>query len=390
MKSASKMAGKIAGKEPRVQFHWEDKVFHRRFATGVSLHSHTLHSRESMTFVAHATKNTPILSGAIRKQEAKYRALKGYDVNLKRAWWTPPLSGLQAFHLEKSQIELTLGNEALVSITDHDNIDAGLHLSLLDEAREAPISVEWTVPYRATFFHLGVHNLPPQRANGLMTEMQAITSTPSEPAVGAMLDYLCSLRDVLVIFNHPLWDENHIGTEAHRIHVEAFLGRFGEFIHALELNGLRPWPENKAVTQFAAATAYPLISGGDRHGREPNACINMTNATTFAGFVDEVRRDGWSDVLFMPQYNEPFRLRILQNICDIIEPDPNHSLGWTRWSDRSFYLTDEGIEKSLGELWGDRVPGVVTQFVRCMGVIRHRRVRSALRVALSEKQEVAL
>jgi hypothetical protein len=195
---------------------------------------------------------------------------------------------------------------------------------------------------------------------------------------------------MIVVLNHPLWDENHIGAASHRAHAESFLSQFGEFIHALELNGLRPWAENKTVVEFAAATSYPLISGGDRHGREPNACLNMTNATDFAGFVDEVRRDGWSDVLFMPQYKEPFRLRVLQNICDIIEPDPNHSLGWTRWSDRSFYITDEGIVKSLAEFWGNRVPGVVTQFVRCMTIVRHRRVRSALRVALSEKSELVL
>jgi hypothetical protein len=378
-------------KESQVHFHWADKVFHRRFATGVSLHSHTLHSRESMTFVAHATKNTPLLSGAIRKQKAKYRKLKGREVDLARAWWTPPLSGLQAFHLEKSQIELTLGNEALISITDHDNIDAGLHLSLLDEARCAPISVEWTVPYRATFFHLGIHNLPPQKANGLMREMAAITAgPPSEPAIAAMLDRLQSVADVLIVFNHPLWDENNIGGAAHLSHVESFLGQFGEFIHALELNGLRPWQENKAVMQLGTATAFPLISGGDRHGREPNACLNLTNAATFSEFAEEIRRDGWSDVLFMPQYREPFRLRILQNIYDIIEADPHHSLGWTRWSDRSFYLTDEGTVKSLAELWGDRVPAVVNQFVRCMAVARHRRVISALRLALNEKKEFAL
>ena len=61
----------------------------------------------------------------------------------------PPL---HAWKLEKSQIENILGNEALVSLTDHDNIDAGLHLSVLDETRHCPLSVEWTVPYLANIF----------------------------------------------------------------------------------------------------------------------------------------------------------------------------------------------------------------------------------------------
>ena len=198
------------------------------------------------------------------------------------------------------------------------------------------------------------------------------------------------MPDTLIVLNHPLWDENHIGEVAHRECAASFLEAFGPYIHALELNGLRPWRENQAVAQFASSASLPLISGGDRHGREPNACLNLTNAATFPEFVEEIRRDGWSDVLFMSQYREPFKLRILQNMCDILEPDDQHSLGWARWSDRVFYLTDEGIEKSLAELWGDRFPSVVNQFVALMGLVRHRRVLSALRLALMEKQEFAL
>jgi len=33
-----------------------------------------------------------------------------------------------------------------------------------------------------------------------------------------------------------------------------------------------------------------LVSGGDRHGVEPNANINLTNATSFTEFVHEIRR----------------------------------------------------------------------------------------------------
>jgi hypothetical protein len=51
-----------------------------------------------------------------------------------------------------------------------------------------------------------------------------------------------------------------------------------------------------------------------RHGLEPNACVNLTNAGTFAEFAEEVRNDQWSDALFLPQYREPFRLRILENL----------------------------------------------------------------------------
>lgn len=377
-------------KDSRVHFHWHEKNLHAKFRTGVSLHSHTLYSRESMDFIGRATANTPWLSGAIRKQREKYRAIKGREVDFKRAWWTPPLSPLHAWKLEKSQMESGLDRDALVSLTDHDNIDAGLHLSMLDETRDCPISVEWTVPYRETFFHLGLHNLPLQEATGIMRDLAAFTANPLETGIAPLLAFLHSIAQTLIVFNHPLWDENHVGASIHRECVDSFLARFGQFIHAFELNGLRPWRENQGVAQLAAAAAFPLISGGDRHGREPNACVNLTNAATFPEFVEEIRRDGWSDVLFMPQYRDPLKLRILQNLCDILENDEHHSMGWTQWSDRVFYLTDEGIEKSLNELWGDKFPAVVNRFVGLMGIVKHRRVLSALKFALTESQEFAL
>ena len=376
-------------KESRVRFHWEDRNYHTQFRTGVSLHSHTLHSHESLDFIGRATANTPWLSGAIKKQTDKYRALKGRDLDLRRAWWTPPLSPLHAWKLEKAQIQESLDLSAFVSLTDHDNIHAGTNLQMLDETRDCPVSVEWTVPWEKTFFHLGLHNLPAGDAAQIMTELAVITADPRIENIGAMLERLHAIDSVLIVINHPLWDENHIGAAAHRECVDSFLARFLCFIHACELNGLRPWKENRGVIDLAKGLSLPLISGGDRHGREPNACINLTNAASFAEFVSEVRDDGWSDVLFMPQYKEPFRLRILLNLCDIIEDDPNHSLGWAQWNDRVFYLTDEGVAKSLHEFWGNRIPSVVTRFVALMSLVRHRQVRSALRFALAQKQETA-
>jgi hypothetical protein len=342
-----------------------------------------------MSFIGHATANTPWLSGAIRKQAEKYRALKGREVDLSRAWWTPPLSALHAWQVERSQIERSLGIRGYVSITDHDNIDAGLQLRLLEDSRDCPISVEWTVPWRQTFFHIGLHNLPSDAASSVMRDLAGLTADPVAGRIGEMLDRLHSMPEVLIVFNHPLWDEGHIGADLHKESVDSFLARFRPFIHALELNGLRPWKENRDVALLAAAEWFPVISGGDRHGREPNACINLTNAATFAEFVEEVRHDGWSDVLFMPQYREPFKLRILQNLCDILEDDPGHSLGWTRWSDRVFYLTDEGVDKSLNELWGKKFPSVVNQFVSLMSLARHTHVRRALRLALTRTRELA-
>jgi hypothetical protein len=375
-------------RESRVHYHWQQNSL--PFRTGVSLHSHTLHSRESLDFIERATANTPWLSGAIRKQRAKYREVKGRDLDLRRAWWTPPLSPRQAFDLEKTQIERVLAMDALVSITDHDNIEAGINLHVLEETRDCPLSIEWTIPFRRTFFHAGVHNLPADAAIEMTQAMNEFTATPSEPPIGPMLEWLGAAPDSLIVLNHPAWDENHIGEAAHSECAGEFLQAFRPFIHALELNGLRPWSENRKAVQLAARFGLPLISGGDRHGREPNACVNLTNASSFAEFAAEVRCDGWSDVLLLPQYREPLKMRILENMCDILEDDPNHALGWMRWSDRVFYLTDEGIDKSLSEFFGGKFPAVMNRFVSLMQLAKHRRVRSALRLAFNDRREFAV
>ena len=94
--------------------------------------------------------------------------------------------------------------------------------------------------------------------------------------------------------------------------------------------------------------------------------------------------------MFLQQYREPLKMRIIENMCDILEDDPNHALGWTRWSDRVFYRTDEGVNKSLSEFFNGRFPAVVNRFVSLMSLAKHRRVKFALRAALNEKQEFAL
>jgi hypothetical protein len=256
--------------------------------------------------------------------------------------------------------------------------------------RHVPISIEWTIPFRRTFFHVGVHNLPAESAKTMTLAMNEFTARPTEARIAPMLEWLGAAPETLVVLNHPMWDENHIGEEGHTECVTAFIEAYKPFLHAVELNGLRPWAENQKAAKLAERFALPIVSGGDRHGREPNANVNLTNAGTFAEFVSEVRRDRWSDLLFLPQYREPLKMRIIENMCDILQDDPNHGKGWVKWSDRVFYLTDENEEKSLNRFWGSRFPNVVNRFVSLAGLARHRRVRSALRVALNEKQEFAL
>ena len=164
-----------------------------------------------------------------------------------------------------------------------------------------------------------------------MARFEAFTATPVEDRSTAsyaaqltdMLSELHEIPNVLIIFNHPLWDLYRIGDDHHRVLVNDFLAVHGQFIHALELNGLRNWKENREVATLAANWNQLVISGGDRHGIEPNANINLTHATSFNEFVHEVRRDRQSHVLFMPQYAEPWKHRILQSTLDAIRNYPH-------------------------------------------------------------------
>ena len=59
----------------------------------------------------------------------------------------------------------------MVSITDHDNINAPMLLRTVPSARQIPVSVEWSAPYGGVQdFHLGIHNLPSARAKQWMRD----------------------------------------------------------------------------------------------------------------------------------------------------------------------------------------------------------------------------
>lgn len=371
----------------RLHFFWRERGAHRRFRTGVSLHSHTSYSRESLAFIPRYARSVPLLSSLLGWYERGYRRKSGCEVDYSRAWWTPPAGPAEAYHIERAQIE-NLDLTPLVSLTDHDDIEGGFVLHLLAEAGGAPVSVEWTVPYGPSFFHLGVHNLPPHRARAILSDLCAFTGRPSPGLLAELLSALNAFPDLLVVFNHPLWDEAGIGFSAHLDLFRSFLGRYGAWIHALELNGLRPWTENRRTAEMAAASGHPVVSGGDRHGCEPNSNLNLTNAGSFAEFAAEIRRDRISDVLFLPQYREPLKLRYLESARDILRDYPEYP-GRVRWVDRFFYRSETGGVLPVSVLFRGNSFVPVDQFLGLAGLLRSRRVRSAIRNALADGQEVA-
>jgi hypothetical protein len=199
------------------------------------------------------------------------------------------------------------------------------------------------------------------------------------------------LPNVLIIFNHPLWDLYIIGKEKHYAYVDAFMAENCEFMHALELNGLRSWAENRAVKRMAAKCNKLLISGGDRHGVEPNANINLSNAATFTEFVHEVRYEGISNVLFMPQYTEPWKHRILKSTLDAIRNYPEFPQGSRRWDERVFHPDQAGVVRPACELWttpDGRPPGYVMAVIAGVRLMGSRPISSSLRRAWDESGEL--
>jgi len=234
-----------------ISYLWRDPKATRRFKTGVSLHSHTNQSTETLDFLANFGNQFPVIRPLLSRIERRAEALHGIRINYAAAYWTPPMTPKLAFDLERGQIE-KLDLAAMVSITDHDTINAPMLLRTVPSARQIPVSVEWSAPYGEQSFHLGVHNLPSVRAKKWMATLADYTANPSDARLTEILAALHAEPNVLVIFNHPMWDLYLIGQQKHEFLVNEFLQKNGAYIHALELNGLRHWAENRATRDLAA------------------------------------------------------------------------------------------------------------------------------------------
>ena len=64
-------------------------------------------------------------------------------------------------------------------------------------------------------------------------------------------------------------------------------------MHALEINGFRTWEENRLTIELAREIGLPVVSGGDRHGCQPNTLLNISQSRSFEELVAEIR-DGHS------------------------------------------------------------------------------------------------
>jgi len=371
-----------------ISYLWRDQKAANGFRTGVSLHSHTNQSKETLDFLANLGNQYSVLRPLMARLERR-SADYGVRLNCAAAYWTPPMTPKLAFDLETRQIE-QLDIAPMVSITDHDNIKAPMLLRTIPSARQIPVSVEWSAPYGGVqSFHLGIHNLPSARAMQWMETLEEFTAHPSDARLTEILAALNKEPNVLVVFNHPMWDLYLIGQAKHEFLVNEFLQKNGAWLHALELNGLRNWNENRAVRRLAEKWHMLLISGGDRHGVEPNANINLTNATSFTEFVHEVRKQKKSDVLFMNQYAEPWKYRLLRSTLDAIRSYPDFPQGSRTWDERAFHPDANGVMRPLIELWPKgRRPLAIGWTIGLVQLLGAAPVSGSLRLAWSDAQQL--
>ena len=357
--------------------------------TGVSLHCHTEHSKEMLDFVPHYAEKLPIISYFWKKERDKYLEKEGKGIDFSTAYWSPPLTAQGVYGIEKNQIN-NAGLDAMVSISDHDSIDANLRINA--ETESSPISLEWTVPFEYGFFHVGVHNLPKDRAVELTKTLLDYTfneANHSNEKLREMFSMLNELPGVLVILNHPLWDIEMVGKERHEVLLKDFIREHGRWIHAFEINGFRTWSENKTVIEMAEALGIPIATGGDRHGCKPNTVINLTNAETFEEFVEEIRVDKRSEVVLMPEYRYPLHSRQLQSFSEILKLYPEFPDGRQKWFDRVFFDIGDGEGlRQLSVHWKKGGPTWLRWAIWTLGVLGSPKMRPAFEVARKKRDRV--
>ena len=348
--------------------------FENQYISAVSLHSHTNRSKESLHFIPEFTRKHPILNWALERQARR----STIPVDLVKAYWTPPLPPKAAFEVEKNQIEVALDLMGLVSLTDHDTIEAPTLLRMVAETKEIPIALEWSVPFGGAIFHVGIHNLPGRRAQEFVADLVAYTQAPSDSRLSELLEMLDECPEVLIVFNHPLWDLAGLGRQRFTEILDQFLQHNVRFLHAFELNATRSRIENNGVIELAGRWRRLLISGGDRHGCEPSGALNLTRAESFCEFVREIRVEQRSHVLIMPQYDEPLTLRTLQAVLDVIREHPEYAPGCRRWDDRIYHPHQAtNMDQPISALW-NAPPAYIERAFFVLRLLETAPVRRAL------------
>jgi hypothetical protein len=246
------------------------------------------------------------------------------------------------------------------------------------ETAKTPISLEWSVPFAGTIFHLGVHNLPSGQALAITDDLAAYTRNPNDGRLCELLAMLDALPEVLAVFNHPLWTQTCVGVHRDAQALDKFLASAAWFLHAFEINATRSTKENDRVAKLAERWQRPLVSGGDRHGCTASGALNLTAAGTFCEFVGEIRQEQRSHILLMPQYTEPVSIRTARTLLDVIRNYPENPVGSRRWDERIFHPdVNGGVDRPISSLW-NAPPAYVEQILGSVRLLENATVQRVM------------
>jgi hypothetical protein len=289
-----------------------------------------------------------MIAGYVARRMANDKQLHGRSLDFAAWHWRPPLAPAAVVASERQHLERRLDCASLVSLTDHDTLEGPKALRRTGDAA-VPLSVEWSVPFDGTVFHLGVHAINSGRLSQVEPVLAACTAG-SRDDLGDILDWLIESPETFVVLNHPYWDLTQRGPLQHDAVLLRFMRRHRHRIHALELNGYRTWAENRRVLPLADGFGLPIVGGGDRHGRAPNSIVNVTRASCLAEFAADLRAGRPTDCLLFEEYAEPFASRLLQGARDCLARDRQLEVGQV-WTDRVFFTSAGGEEIPLNAMW---------------------------------------
>lgn len=375
----------------RIQILDKPRELGKDGTNGVSLHCHTLYSKEMLDFIPFYAAKIPIVKHIWKRECRRYTEREGNPPNFNTGYWEPPLTGRQVFTMEREQMNKA-GLGAIVSITDHDSIEANIEINTEIDNIIAPVSMEWTVPFGCAYFHLGVHNIPPDRAIEIKQHLLDYTFAGGEPdneRLHEIFALLNGMSEVLVVLNHPVWDIEMIGQERHNVLLDAFVAEHSHWLHAIEINGFRPWSENREAMSIAQGLNLPMISGGDRHCLRSNTMINVTDADSFDEFAAEIRVDKHSHVIVFPEYQKPLALRQIESMAAIMGDYPYFPVGRQRWYERVYFDADDttGV-RTLASHWNGKEPAWHRWAIMMLSISSHRRLLPIFRLLEGSEDKV--
>jgi hypothetical protein len=112
--------------------------------------------------------------------------------------------------------------------------------------------------------------------------------------------------------------------------------------------------------------------------------VNLTNARSFAEFVNEIRADQRSTVLFLPQYRDPIPVRYIELIWHAVQNYPDF-MGRSRWVDRVFLERETGEIVSFETLCPNGGPAAIRGFISAIGFLASPGVRAVLSRAMGRE-----